>query len=44
MINGQKIEYIISFPQQWLNDVHPNAGKWAGFLKSDGMTDVTVKI
>ena len=44
MINGQKIEYVISFPQQWLNDVHPNAGKRAGLLKCDGMTDVTVKI
>ena len=44
MSNGQKIEYIISFPQQWQNVVHPNARQWAGLLKCDGMTDVAVKI
>jgi len=44
MSNGQKIEYIISFPQQRRNVVHPNARQWAGLLKCDGMTDVTVKI
>ena len=44
MSNRKKTEYIISFPQQWQNVVHPNAGQWTGPLKCDGMTDVTVKI